>query len=273
MPCYRPLDAWQLEDGSVVFSEKGAVRRPLRLPCGRCVGCRDMRVRGWAIRCMHEASMHEASSFVTLTYDGAIGPSINYLDFQKFMKRLRRRVGPARFFMSGEYGEMGLRPHFHALLFGVGFSDLSPCGKGLFRSAMLESLWRFGFSSVGDVTLESAAYVAGYAYKKISGEMAHSHYSRVDVRTGEIVECVPEFGRMSLKPGIGYSWFQKYWRDVFGARDGVVLPGGRVVPAPRYYSRLLESLDGERFEELEVVRYRQSAKYSGDDSDERLAGS
>src|SRR5258708_6987049 len=75
------------------------------IPCGKCIGCRMVRVRAWAIRCMHEAQMHDTSCFITLTYDDDHygGPSLNYVDFQQFMYRLRKRLGPTRFYMCGEY--------------------------------------------------------------------------------------------------------------------------------------------------------------------------
>lgn len=146
VPCYHLIPAWQLDSGEVVFSERRGVRRSLQLPCGRCIGCRLRRVRSWAIRSVHEASMHPVSSFVTLTYDDAhYTPSLNYPDFQRFMYRVRQKFGATRFFCAGEYGSLNDRPHFHALLFGLGFTDLSLIGAKLYRSSTLESLWPFWF--------------------------------------------------------------------------------------------------------------------------------
>ena len=68
MPCYHPIQAFKGSDGQVVFAEhlaKDAVS--IELPCGRCVGCRLERSRQWAIRCLHEAKMHESSCFLTLS--------------------------------------------------------------------------------------------------------------------------------------------------------------------------------------------------------------
>lgn len=98
MACFSPLDAWQLENGSIVFVERGKVLRSLSLPCGQCLGCRLERSRQWAIRCMHEASMHEYSCFATLTYNEESVPnSLCYRDFQLFMKRARKELGSLRF--------------------------------------------------------------------------------------------------------------------------------------------------------------------------------
>lgn len=257
MTCFRPLDAWQLETGEIKFSERGKILRALTLPCGRCIGCRMSRRRAWALRCLHESQMHDSSLFVTLTYEDSECPiSLDYRDFQRFMYRLRASKGPGiRFYMCGEYGELTRRPHFHAILFGVSFSDGVPCGKDIFHSPQLSKLWGKGFVSYGAVTYESAGYVAGYVIKKRLGKHASDFYRWVDWRTGEIVEVRPEFARMSLKPGIGYEWFRKYWREVYGPRDGVVLRGGRSVPPPRYYDKLLLETDADLSEWRSFQRY------------------
>jgi hypothetical protein len=214
--------------------------------------------------------MHKTSCFVTLTYEKT-GPSLVPMDFTRFMYRVRQRLGPTRFFACGEYGEQNLRPHFHALLFGQTFTDGRPCGENIFSSKLLSDLWPVGFSSFGGVSYDSAAYVAGYTCKKITGKAASAYYSRVDVVTGEIVNCVPEFGRMSLKPGIGYPWFEKYWRDVYVARDGVVRPGGSVVPPPRIYDTWLSEMDPARLEELKFgERPLKGRSFVGDSTKVRL---
>lgn len=223
----------------------------------------------WAVRCVHEQQLHEHSCFVTLTYrpESLESYSLHYPDFQNFMKRLRhwrwtqegcRACGPAqaergglvRFFMCGEYGSEHGRPHFHALLFGVRFPDLSylrgsPRGVPLYRSGILETLWPAGFSSVGAVSFESAAYVARYATKStVTGEFQkRSRLDRyaVDPETGECWFMVPEFNRMSLKPGIGAKWFDRYHGDVF-PHDRVIQNGQAVRP-PKYYKTLLARKD------------------------------
>lgn len=271
MACFHPLAAYQLDGGEVVFSERGKVRRELSLPCGRCVGCRLVRSRSWAIRCVHESQCHSVNSFVTLTYDDShFDPSLNYRDFQLFLKRLRKVRKGLRFFCCGEYGDLNLRPHFHALLFGVGFSDGKKIGDQLYRSPELERLWPHGMSSFGDVTFQSAGYVARYCVKKVNGPLADEHYKRVNLSTGEVVDVAPEFGRMSLKPGIGYPWFQKFWKDVYVARDACVVDG-KILPAPRYYDKLLEVTDVGLSTEKEYDRYINSDKFKDDCTPDRLS--
>jgi len=215
--------------------------------------------------------MHEVNSFITLTYDEAnYEPSLVYRDFQLFMKRLRKLKGSVRFFACGEYGEERNRPHFHACLFGCTFDSPRKIGKELYASPELEKLWPYGLSSFGNVTFQSAAYVARYCISKKTGDMAEEHYKRVNLVTGEIVRVVPEMGRMSLKPGIGYPWFEKFWSDVYVARDGCVVDG-KILPAPKYYDKLLGLRQVDLSTDKEYDRYVNSIEFAKDCTPDRLA--
>lgn len=248
MGCTRPIVGWlSLEKTtrgkrSVVFDiKRGDVNRPVEVPCGRCIGCRLEYARQWAMRCMHEAVMHDESSYVTLTYNEENLPEGGTLckrDLQLFIKRVRYHYGDRRirFFGSGEYGDGG-RPHYHVLLFGVGFSDKKPWvkrnGYQIWRSAKLEKIWDKGFSEIGSVDFDSAAYVARYVIKKFRGkpEAVAEYYGDFE----------PEFGLMSRRPGIG-----KLWYDVYGSgvrEHDTVIVNGREVRPPRFYDVLYEAVD------------------------------
>ena len=190
--------------------------------------------------------------FITLTYkDNPI--SLDYRDFQLFMKRLRSKTGKRiRFFMCGEYGETNSRPHYHAILFGYDFTDRIGFGRNFFRSPFLESLWPHGFSSVGEMTFESAAYVARYCLKKVTGDLAESHYRVVDKETGEVSYKVPEFCHMSLKPGIGAEWLKKYTTDVYPS--GKMVVRGSESNSARYYDKLYKRLEPDAYEGMKALR-------------------
>lgn len=266
MPCYHPLRAYQLADGSVVFSERSAaIVRNLTLPCGRCIGCRLEYARQWSVRCMHEASLYAPNNaFITLTYSEENLPyraMLDYSHFQRFMKRFRRDVNQKlRFFMCGEYGPDNLRPHFHALIFNWRFPDrllwkASLSGCDLYRSAQLERLWPYGFSTVGDATYQSAGYIARYCIKKFTGPQARKHYERLDVETGEIYQLPPEFIHMSLKPGIGTEFFEKFHGDIYPG-DHVIVDGREQKP-PRFYDKKFELLDPDAMASVAVERARR----------------
>ncbi len=281
MPCYHPLSAYQCVDGSIVFyeSKRHDIVKSLSLPCGQCVGCRLERSRQWAIRCMHESQMHEKNCFITLTYDDAHLPSdrsLHYRDFQLFIKRLRKRYPGRRirYYMAGEYGENFGRPHWHACIFGFDFDDKklwkrTSANSLLYRSADLELLWPFGYSSIGDVTFESAAYVARYIMKKVTGKNAAEHYQEIDPDTGEIINRTPEFTKMSLKPGIGYEWYKQYTSDVY-PHDYVIVRGKKVKP-PKYYDKKYKIDNPYEFDELLYIREKSAKLNYADNTLERLA--
>lgn len=277
MACFRPLDATRLESGQISFSARSGEGDAIKLPCGQCTGCRIDRSRMWAVRCMHEASLYEDNCFITLTYADEHLPkdgSLEYGDFQKFMKRLRKSSGQLRFYMCGEYGELNWRPHFHAILFGYQFSDKklwmkTGSGELIYRSALLEKLWPFGHSSIGEVTLKSAGYVARYVMKKITGDLAKSHYERV-TKEGVVVKLRPEFNRMSLKPGIGQRWFDKFYKDVYPI-DAVVLEGGRKMRPPRYYDVKYDAIEPYQFEAVKQDRILRAMAKAAEYTPDRLA--
>lgn len=216
---------------------------------------------------MHEASLHRDNCFITLTYSPDHLPPFGSLvksDFQKFMKRLRKDISPrtVRFFHAGEYGERLGRPHYHACLFGFDFDDgVTFTVRGdhpVRRSARLERLWPYGISEVGSLTFESAAYVARYVTKKVTGRAAEDHYGRVDPVTGEVVQLQPEYATMSRRPGIGGAWLDSYGKEVYPS-DEVVMRGRSMRP-PRAYDVRLEKSDPELFDEVKLARHVKRAE-------------
>ena len=211
MTCFHPLKAWYSKDinptgkRSLVFRPDEALdfHDELRVPCGRCIGCRLETSRQWAARIECEKSLYDQSIFLTLTYSPENLKSLSLIpeDLTKFMKRLRKYVKSKydkeiRFFACGEYGSQLSRPHFHVIIFGWRPLFCKKYNYNLFTSSEIEKIWKYGFCPFGDVTFESAAYVARYVTKKINGDKADEHYN------GRI----PEFVRMSRRPGIASSW-------------------------------------------------------------------
>lgn len=252
MPCYHP---WVPAGGR-------SAKRPLA--CGQCIGCRLEYSRDWAVRIVHEAQMHEHNVFVTLTYK--VDPvTLVPIDWKRFIRRVVDAYGPTRYFMGGEYGERGGRPHFHAVLFGRRFADGRSFGKSgsgfpIFESGELSDLWSHGFASYGAVTFESAAYIARYVMKKVNGDAAAEHYG------GRL----PEYCRMSLKPGIGSTWFDKFGESDVKPR-GKVYVNGHECNAPRYYFKLLAKKFPRDAERLAEERRLLGLAGLSDSSNQRLA--
>lgn len=294
MPCFRPLTAWRgdvnVDTGkrSVVFkasqSPGGLFLLPHKLPCGSCYGCRLDYSYDWAVRCVCEAQMHEQNCLILLTYekmprDG----SLLLRDWQNFMDRLRYRVGDVRYFHAGEYGTKNGRPHDHALLFGFDFLDKkylkkSQAGFPLYRSELLESLWTKGHATVGQMSFESAGYLARYLMDKpqltevvkdenginvgrVYTQAAVEKYGeKVDEISGEVsLVKRPEYLTMSRRPGIGKLWFEKFWSDVY-PHDYMVLKSGRRMPPPRYFDNLYAEKNPLDMDRIKMLRSSRCEK-------------
>ena len=309
MPCYSPLKGWKDEEtGGIKFRADGA-REKMEVACGQCLGCRLDHSRMWAMRIIHESSVHEVTGgncFVTLTYrdrlectddelrDGFHVPddwSLSKKHFQDFMKRLRKAFAPQkiRFYMCGEYGnhcKHGIsldlvecplcavgRPHYHACLFNCSFPDLEPYGSRdgelRYTSPFLASIWKYGFVDVGELNFDSAAYVARYVLKKVTGVAADDHYMLFDL-DGCITFVTPEFTLMSRRPGIGRDWYDRYKDDVFPS-DQVPVPGAGVFRGvPRYYEELFKITDPLSLQEIKKLRQEFLSAHADDYTPERL---
>lgn len=353
MPCYHPLDARRSPGGTIAFKAMTPFDTLIKLPCGRCIGCKLENSRQWAVRGMHEASQHRTNSFLTLTIrdaglrpqdqdaycahqdmctdaksarelptDGEMaatmptagaarnpsvdnsrlrtvrvpytngtrarpslavpegtGPSLSIRDHQLFVKRLLRRlrdygpIEPIRFLMCGEYGEKNSRPHYHYILFGYDFPDKKLWAKrngySTYRSSLLEELWPYGHSEIGECNFETIAYVARYVTKKITGELADEHYRRT-LPNGIHYWLQPEFNAMSRNPGIGNKWIQKYESSVY-PHDRVIVNSKAAKP-PRYYDEQLKKRDPEAYEALKATRNARKPKPENEHPDRLRAG-
>lgn len=147
--------------------------------CGKCHACRIARSREWAVRILCEQSYHDESFFLTLTYDDFNLPDdygLHKKDLQDFMKRLRKCYkNKIRYYGCGEYGEKEGRPHYHLIMFGVGFSDHEVV-KGKMSKGNVLDCWGKGFVFAGTVTVKSARYVTNYIQKAFDGELAKKKY-------------------------------------------------------------------------------------------------
>lgn len=264
MPCNKPLKAVQLPDGRVqVVRRNEWVNKPLDLACGQCLGCRIDTRKAWAVRCVHEARMHKRNSYITLTYADEHLPAYGSLrkrDWQLFAKRLRKNIGPFRFFHCGEYGDNTLRPHYHALLFGIDFWDdqihvKTSKGYRLFVSPTLDRTWGKGHVWIGEMTWRTAEYCAGYVMKKLTRKQAKDSedYERIDTTTGEVHRVEPDYITMSRNPGLGADFLKTFNSDIY-SDDQVILDGRRYRP-PKYYDKqqpeeTRQRLTAERFSKL-----------------------
>lgn len=284
MACYSPIRGFRRANGTIAFNSNGAemARQTASVQCGQCVGCRLNRSRQWAARIMHESQCHDRNSFLTLTYSDAElppGGSLELSHWQNFAKRVRKNLGPFRFFHCGEYGEITMRAHYHAAIFGQDWSHdrqfhkMSKCGKyPLYTSESLDTLWTHGQCLIGSLTFESAAYVARYCLKKITGKQQEGT-TVIDRNTGQVFDRKPEYATMSRRPGLGKAWFDKFHDDIY-PDDYVLTPSGQKSNVPKFYDNQLEALDPNRLsfqKEKRKARGIARRANSDDETPERLA--
>lgn len=270
------MRAWQGDDGGPLsFSPSNYARNMVQIPCSQCIGCRLERSRQWATRCMHESAMHEENSFITLTYDQENIPwdgSLNKKHLQDFFKRFRHHLGNTkiRYYAVGEYGDQLMRPHYHALIFGYDFPDRELWtdreGVRTYVSEQLSKIWKWGFTTVGDCTWETAAYCARYALKKQTGKNKDHYW--VPLTSDMHVQLQPEFAVMSLKPAIGKRWFEEFEGDCYPS--DYITQKGKKLRVPKYYDELLAAKNPELLAEIKERRKRQAWKHNEDNTPQRL---
>lgn len=209
------------------------------------------------------------------TYEDSLVPQ----DVQQFMKSLRThltRRNPStriRFYAVGEYGEQTHRPHYHIALFGEDFSGDRTFRRTsgdyqCFESPTLNRLWQHGRHEIGELTTDSAAYIARYVMKKVNGKKADEHYRR-ETPDGEVYYLYPEFSHMSRRPGIGRDWLEEFRDDVY-PHDHVIVNGHKFKP-PRYYDKLMEAFDPTAMTAIKFNREMRCKELEADNTPERLA--
>lgn len=241
------------------LKDRRKITKFIEIPCGQCIGCKLQRSRVWADRIMCEALEHSGNYMLTLTYDNKNLPMADIVldsgevlqlptlfksDFQKFMKRLRKRFEPhkIRFYGIGEYGPKNGRPHFHIIVFGLpeqelDFEILKYNQNGstrypLFRSDTLDELWPYGFILGQQLTWECAAYCARYVTDKVLDNKEQY----------ENLGLAEEFSLMSRRPGIGANYCTSFAQD-FAQQKYMYIStptGSRKIGINRYFRDKLE---------------------------------
>ena len=297
MACSSPLKGWysrfRTPNGkrAVTFNRSDAfVDQPVTVPCGQCIKCRLDKVQAWATRLEAERQFHEASRFLTVTYDDdhlPEGATLSPSDLTLFLRRLRRWAKAElrrklRFYAGAEYGDdpmvplLGFdlgRPHYHLIAYGIAFPDekvaeKSRTGEDQFSSEILDRLWGKGRARIGLVTRESCSYVAGYAVKKITGDKSEDRYKQYDPRTGLVYPVEPEFSRMSRRPGIGRLFAEKYRGDVYPADH--VVQRGKTRKVPRYFDKVVAEAEPQLIQAVKAKRVASMLERAYDNTLERL---
>lgn len=214
----------------------------MQVPCGKCTACRIKRATEWKYRLMCELPYWNYNAvFITLTYDDEHLPldrSLNVDDVQKFWKRLRKdlilegrynttssgnKTAKIRYYCVGEYGDTTLRPHYHAIVFGLNYDEHD-------RQLIIDN-WRLcdplrfrrgkGFAPVSP---EDIGYVTGYIQKKYSGKKGDEVYG----------DRVPPF--MCCSRSLGLSWALENKHLI---QNNLLKLNGSPISVPRYFMKKL----------------------------------
>lgn len=303
MTCFHPLTAYWTgnltENGKREYTFNSAKAYsdlpPIQLPCGQCIGCRLSRSLDTATRAVHEASLYSKNCFITLTVDDNHmsevfpGYGLRHEPFQLFMKRLRKRFRgvddipcpisfaekkwnshPIRALMCGEYGSLLQRPHYHACLFNFDFEDKYlwsvRAGVPLYRSKTLEELWPYGYSTIGEVTFESAAYLSRYVTKKITGDKSDEHY--LNSTTGEVMH--KEYIVFPRGYGLGRLWYDKYKDDCYPSDFLISGKKKLKVRVPQYYDKIYDLTNPEDMDRIKRARRSRASLFKDNNIPERL---
>lgn len=209
----------------------------ITVPCGKCMACLANRRSEWVTRLEQEKKDSNSSHFLTLTYatnptteEGI--PTLSKRDVQLFMKRLRKALKgqKIKYYLVGEYGSKTLRPHYHALVFGLPYD-----GDKLLKLIM-ES-WQNGFVQVGTVTSKSISYTLKYMMQPVEERKRTYGYVQLP------------FALMSKGLGSRYISNHEKWHKKDVNRNYVVKEGGAKSRLPRYYREKIYSkyeLDKQR---------------------------
>lgn len=224
-------------------------RQGMLFPCGQCMPCRVNRRREWTHRIMLEKNLHPVSCFVTLTYEekhlpmSASGyPTLSRLHLQLWLKRFRVEIAPLkiRFYACGEYGEKTQRPHYHLALFnfpmcmaGRTIRDVRTNRPMAWKCCsvcqVIYKTWGMGDVDVGELTTESAQYVAQYVTKK----MTKPDDERLNGR-------YPEFSQPSLRGGgIGAGFMKHVAKAICEQEVDLVAEQGDVPSSLRHGKRIM----------------------------------
>lgn len=169
------------------------------ISCRKCVFCQKKFINDWFVRMYLESKFYNPSEvlFLTFTYNEDNLPKnglLNIKDLQDFWKRLRKYYTGVkiRYFACGEYGDQYGRPHYHAIIYGLPYSQET--------YDVILSKWAKGFICMKPAVRRNFRYVAKYCVK--------SHQkTKLDIFTGEVLS---EFVTMSRRYGIGYRFLESF---------------------------------------------------------------
>lgn len=195
----------EIEEG-YAYTKYGKLKL-IPIKCNNCDLCRLNRANQWVTRIICEfKTSNQQGIKIDLTYSPKHVPedyTLRKADYQNFINKLRQQIyrdtgkrANFKYYIGGEYGPKGGRPHYHLIIIGWMPNDLtywkdSKTGFPMYTSEYIDKKWAMGITTIQPLTPETASYATRYTNKK-SGKAKKN-------------KNVPEFQAQSI--GIG----KKYW--------------------------------------------------------------
>lgn len=162
---------------------------------------------------------------------------------QDFWKRVRKKQN-IRYYAVGEYGSKSLRPHYHAIVFGIEIEDLEFYKRNynndnLYTSKKLENIWGKGFVTIGEVNAQTIGYTARYCMKKLKDDDLQKYIDHVGIE--------PPF--MACSQGLGKQYYEDNKESLLEFGELIVndKEGGKRYGIPRYFKNKLEADFSEEY--------------------------
>lgn len=224
--------------------------------CGHCDYCLSKRRRDWSLRVDLEDKVSTMTWFATLTYDDEIGtmnwvewsrplqqsrmfdapeyvPVVDKKHVQDFLKRLRWHyhnampdAPPLRYLCVSEYGDVGLRPHYHILIFNLNV----PADK---IDNFLCRIWQHGSVLAKPFTPGGGSYLVKYLY---DNPMLPDY--------AKVVPAYRPFLLSSRRPGIGIPYFTDAIKNFYRRNpQSFITYMGKKYSTPRYFFEVLYDSD------------------------------
>lgn len=227
MKCYKPIS---------IKVEK--LNKRIMVRCGKCLACREEIAKEYTLRFIQDSTDYKYLYFMTLTYRDENVPynEKGYLtlkkdDITKYLKKIntnakRKNLGEYIYFISGEYGDITMRPHYHCVL---------ACNNKKIAQLFLEK-WFAGSMQFDEASIQSVYYTIGYAQKKIKD---NSYYYEAN----NIEEPFRKFSK-----GLGKKYIEKNKYEL--AEKYYAQIGKQKIGLPKYYKDYLKDKELVNINEL-----------------------
>lgn len=178
---------------------------------------------------------------IDLTYDPEHCPKKYILvkaDYQTFIKRLRTDLSRNepnfngfKYYIGGEYGPKGGRPHYHIIISGWMPKDMkywknSKTGYPMYKSDYITQKWGMGICTVEPINAKTISYVTRYTNKKSGAAAIHKGVPEFQAQSQNIGKKYWEINKRQIIDNLGI-WIKKDEKAI-------------LCPIPRYYKKMFK---------------------------------